>query len=107
MLESEKVKRPEEDTSVKGAKRLKRLKRESEGSVWGEYVDPVQMERNTFLMSGPSDRAQSIQLTLPNLKGSEWISYSLVKEMAWEAVDRALCMEDMATRRNEMSQSVK
>ena len=32
MLESEKVKRPEEDTSVKGAQRLKR---ESDGSVWG------------------------------------------------------------------------
>ena len=94
MLESEKTKRPEEVSGLKGAKRLKM---ESEGSVWGEHVDQVQVERNKFLMSNASERVQAKQSLLPILKGSEWISYSLVKEMAWEAVDRAMCVEDMAT----------
>ena len=81
-------------TGVKGAKRLKR---EYEGSVWGEHVEQVQVERNKFLMSNAIERVKAKQSVLPILKGSEWISYSLVKDMAWEAVDRALCMKEMAT----------
>ena len=30
------------------------------------------------------------------MKGSEWMAYSLVKEMAWETVEIAFCMRDVA-----------
>ena len=46
-------------------------------------------------MSGAVIATQPKQSTLPVLKGSEWIAYSLAKEMAWEAVDIAFCMRDI------------
>ena len=31
------------------------------------------------------------------MSGNEWMAYMLAKEIAWQAVDQAFCMEDVAT----------
>ena len=46
-------------------------------------------------MSGAVIATQPKQSTLPVLKGSEWIAYSLAIEVAWVAVDIAFCMRDI------------
>ena len=65
--------------------------------MWGEKVDHCQVQREQFLMSVPAEKAKSKQSTLPFLTGLEWIAYLLVKEMAWEAVETAFYMKEVAT----------
>ena len=92
LMEPLDVKRQREPGRPKGAKRLKM---ESGDKVWGEKADHQQEQRGQFLMTGAVITTQLKQSTLPVLKGSEWIAYSLAKEMAWEAVDIAFCMRDI------------
>ena len=63
--------------------------------MWGEKADHLQEQRGQFLMSGAVIATQPKQSTLPVLKGSEWIAYSLAIEVAWVAVDIAFCMRDI------------
>ena len=75
----------------------KRLKLETGDKVWGEQVDHCQVQRGRFLMCGTADEAKPKQSTLQVLTGLEWIAYTLVKEIAWGAVNTAFCMEEVAT----------
>ena len=86
-------KRPGEICEPKGAKKRKM---ESGERVWGEQVDHLQELRDDFLRSKTEEKPKPRQSTLPVLKGSEWMAYSLVKEMAWEAVGMSICMKDVA-----------
>ena len=52
---------------------------------------------NSAFSSVPAEKAKSKQSTLPLLTGPECIAYLLVKEMAWEAVEAAFCMKEVAT----------
>ena len=88
LMEPLDVKRQREPGRKKGAKNLKM---ESDDEVWGEKADHLQEQRGQFLMSGAVIATQPKQSTLPVLKGSEWIAYSLAKEVAWVAVDIAYC----------------
>ena len=92
LVESQDLKRPGDDNKMGS----KRLKLEADDKVWGEQVDHCQVQRGHFLMSGSTDKAKPNQSTLPFLTGMEWIAYSVVKEMAWEAVDSAFCMKEVA-----------
>ena len=48
-------------------------------------------------MGGTADKAKPMQSILHVLTGMEWIAYTLVKEIAWGAVDIAFCMDEVAT----------
>ena len=92
LVEPQDSKRPGDACRSKGAKKLKL---ESGDRVWGEQADHL-LEHGPFLMSKTVDVAQSKQSKLTVMKGIEWIAYSLVKEMAWEAVSMAFGMNDVA-----------
>ena len=93
IVESQELKRPGGECSSKGAKKLKL---ESGDKVWGGKADHLQEQRGLFLLSGAEGTSKKKQPVLPVMKGSEWMAYSLVKEMAWETVEIAFCMRDVA-----------
>ena len=97
MMEPVDNKRPGEKVKTGGAKRLKL---ESDETVWGEQTDHGdhdQQKRVQFLESGVVITGKTKQPGLKVLRGSEWIGYMLAKEIAWQAVDQAFGMEDVAT----------
>ena len=58
--------------------------------VWGEEVNFDQAQVSKFLLSGAEgSQVSKKQSTLPVLTGNHWMAYTLAKEMAWQAVDRA------------------
>ena len=87
-------KRPGDKVKNGGAKRMKL---QCDERVWGERVDPQDEQREIFLKSGSERIAKTRQSALTVLSGNEWMAYMLAKEIAWQAVDQAFGMDDVAT----------
>ena len=88
IVETQGARRPDGEVDRQGAKRVKL---EANGVVWGEELSEPQLQIAKFMVSGPEESNSQMgrQSVLPVMTGNTWMAYTLAKEMAWQAVDRA------------------
>ena len=87
LYETQKARRPDGEEDRRA---VKRLKLEANGVVWGEELSCEQLLIAKFMVPGAEEcQASKKQSTLPVLTGNHWMAYTLAKEIAWQAVDRA------------------
>ena len=88
IVETQGARRPDGEVDRQGAKRVKL---EANGVVWGEELSEPQLQIAKFMVSGPeeSNSQMARQSVLPVMTGNTWMAYTIAKEMAWQAVDRA------------------